>query len=333
MVPHARLDTHRAEGIVVGAAGLRASSCASSAPGYTGEQSDAETKLTYLRARYLDPAVGRFISADTVSPNAPGTQGYNPYAYVANNPVTWVDPSGHATDGSQLARQRALAWAMVSIVPMAGVGYSMAFVDGSRISAGYCTVGVAFLALFALPCAFQTECVFGAISDAALIGNLGSLGGDTSEWTRERLKEAVRNLPYQPWVKSSDPNASSGTQSGSDINAGQFGGDFGGPCMDMPPWGNRSPVETDAENQTLRNIIKELFRSEDQEVGGTAGAIRQETRTGEPVGTKFHAEKGESFGRGLTNLISKGQLSSADLAIAQWLLTDLLNALSGDPCA
>ncbi|HVP04956.1 MAG TPA: RHS repeat-associated core domain-containing protein, partial [Dehalococcoidia bacterium] len=47
--------------------------------GYTGEQADAETGLTYLRARYLDPAVGRFISADTVSPNAPGTQGFNGY--------------------------------------------------------------------------------------------------------------------------------------------------------------------------------------------------------------------------------------------------------------
>ena len=30
-----------------------------------------------------------------MQPNAPGTQGYNLYAYVANNPTTWVDLSGH----------------------------------------------------------------------------------------------------------------------------------------------------------------------------------------------------------------------------------------------
>ncbi len=76
---------------------VRASAGVGSVFGYTGEQFDAETGYTYLRARYLNPALGRFTSADTVQPNAPGTQGYNLYAYVANNPMTWVDPSGHET--------------------------------------------------------------------------------------------------------------------------------------------------------------------------------------------------------------------------------------------
>ena len=62
---------------------------------FTGEQTDAETGALFLRARYYGPGAGRFMSADSVMPNAPGTQGYNLYAYGANNPARWVDPSGH----------------------------------------------------------------------------------------------------------------------------------------------------------------------------------------------------------------------------------------------
>jgi RHS repeat-associated protein len=61
--------------------------------GFTGELNDPTNGFLDLQARDLDPALGRFLSRDSVSPNAPGSQGYNPYAYVANNPTTWVDPS------------------------------------------------------------------------------------------------------------------------------------------------------------------------------------------------------------------------------------------------
>ncbi len=37
-----------------------------------------------------------------MQPNAPGTQGYNLYAYTANNPTTWVDPSGDSAVGAAL---------------------------------------------------------------------------------------------------------------------------------------------------------------------------------------------------------------------------------------
>lgn len=72
---------------------MRSQSGTSLGFGFTGQQTDA-TGLVYLRARELDPKLGRFLSPDTVQPNAPGSQGYNLYAYVANNPTTWVDPTG-----------------------------------------------------------------------------------------------------------------------------------------------------------------------------------------------------------------------------------------------
>lgn len=61
---------------------------------FTGEQEDSETQLYYLRARYLDPQTGRFLTLDPFGGTAsmPGHQ--NRYPYVANNPVGRIDPSG-----------------------------------------------------------------------------------------------------------------------------------------------------------------------------------------------------------------------------------------------
>ena len=58
--------------------------------GFTGQYADT-TGLDYYNARYYDPVVGRFLSADTVHGNGAGM---DPYAYVAGNPETLVDPTG-----------------------------------------------------------------------------------------------------------------------------------------------------------------------------------------------------------------------------------------------
>jgi RHS repeat-associated protein len=60
---------------------------------FTGEQQDP-TGLIYLRARYYDPATGRFISKDPVRGLASLPQTLNPYTYAINNPVRYTDPSG-----------------------------------------------------------------------------------------------------------------------------------------------------------------------------------------------------------------------------------------------
>ena len=62
---------------------------------YRGYYYDKETALYYLNARYYDPEVGRFISADSTQYLEPNTvNGLNLYAYCGNNPVINVDPSG-----------------------------------------------------------------------------------------------------------------------------------------------------------------------------------------------------------------------------------------------
>ncbi|MBU5451375.1 RHS repeat-associated core domain-containing protein [Acetivibrio sp. MSJd-27] len=55
---------------------------------YCGEYFDNETNFIYLRNRYYDPSVGRFISEDPVR------NGMNWYAYCSNNPINRIDPLG-----------------------------------------------------------------------------------------------------------------------------------------------------------------------------------------------------------------------------------------------
>jgi RHS repeat-associated protein len=61
---------------------------------YTGEAWDTEVELLYLRARYYQPEVGRFITKDpwVGLTGRPGT--LNPYPYVTSNPINRIDPGG-----------------------------------------------------------------------------------------------------------------------------------------------------------------------------------------------------------------------------------------------
>jgi RHS repeat-associated protein len=61
---------------------------------FTGRENDA-TGMKYYRARYYHPARQRFISED---PIGLGAGDPNLYAYVRNNPVAFVDPTGLCDD-------------------------------------------------------------------------------------------------------------------------------------------------------------------------------------------------------------------------------------------
>ncbi|MFG3606387.1 ricin-type beta-trefoil lectin domain protein, partial [Streptomyces sp. NPDC047928] len=67
--------------------------------GYVGGDDDRATGLVHLGAREYDPVTGRFISADMVLDLADPVQ-MNGYVYCENNPVTFADPSGEASESS-----------------------------------------------------------------------------------------------------------------------------------------------------------------------------------------------------------------------------------------
>ncbi|MFB5763635.1 RHS repeat-associated core domain-containing protein, partial [Paenibacillus medicaginis] len=62
---------------------------------YSGEYWDDTTGLQYLRARWYDPGVGRFMGEDTYQGEVTDPLSLNLYTYVHNNPLIYSDPMGH----------------------------------------------------------------------------------------------------------------------------------------------------------------------------------------------------------------------------------------------
>jgi RHS repeat-associated protein len=62
---------------------------------FTGKERDSESGLDYFGARYLGSTMGRFMSPDDFGGHLDDPQTLNKYSYVANNPLSRTDPTGH----------------------------------------------------------------------------------------------------------------------------------------------------------------------------------------------------------------------------------------------
>jgi len=78
--------TYEAFGTLIASTGAT-----TNAYGFTGEQQFGEAdNLVFLRARYYDSRIGRFISRDPIGYRG----GINLYVYCDNNPINLIDPYG-----------------------------------------------------------------------------------------------------------------------------------------------------------------------------------------------------------------------------------------------
>jgi RHS repeat-associated protein len=79
---------------------------------YTGQRAEAEIGLYFYNARWYDPALARFIQADTIVPNHHDSKSFDKYAYVENNPIIFNDPDGYTprfyTDFNMLSAKSAI---------------------------------------------------------------------------------------------------------------------------------------------------------------------------------------------------------------------------------
>jgi len=63
--------------------------------GYTGQRKEPGIGLYYYRARWYDPALGRFVQADSLVPGVGSPQALDRYAYGFGNPLKYTDPNGN----------------------------------------------------------------------------------------------------------------------------------------------------------------------------------------------------------------------------------------------
>jgi len=93
---------------------------------YAGEYFDRETGTIYLRARYYDPTIGRFITEDSVWGKDTDPLSLNLYTYCTNNPVLLFDPSGHSGETAAVAGSMWWLCAVDGPIPAGDVIYGLA---------------------------------------------------------------------------------------------------------------------------------------------------------------------------------------------------------------
>jgi hypothetical protein len=93
-------------------------------------------------ARFYDPAIGRFVSADSIVPRPGNPQNLNRYAYARNSPIMRIDSSGHGdiswNDVSDFAAGfgAALLGANISLAPFWGFEQRQKMADALYVTPG-----------------------------------------------------------------------------------------------------------------------------------------------------------------------------------------------------
>jgi RHS repeat-associated protein len=159
---------------------LTGSTGSSSLPlGFTGEPTDA-SGLSYLRARYYDPTLGRFLARDTWAGNPKACQTLNRYVYALNDPTTRIDPSGLKSQVLEIAKKCGNALIQLGLEGASG---SSAYMLGTAALAGGEITGPGDLAIAGV-----------ALWDLYVSAN-------NFEWTRQ-------SVAYCLGVQSAPPDAS-----------------------------------------------------------------------------------------------------------------------------
>lgn len=110
--------------------------------GFTGRELD-DTGLSYYRARYYQPEVGRFVSRDSFGgrPTTPASS--NRFIYVMNNPTRYTDPSGH--EAMVLSAPDVLGLQAATAALVSAIGAGLAALGAIAVPTAVAAIAIAVL--------------------------------------------------------------------------------------------------------------------------------------------------------------------------------------------
>ncbi len=251
--------------------------------------------LVYMRARYYNPEVHRFVSTDILEGDLRDPLSLNRYAYCSNNPITYLDPTGYVSfnPGDWLNAHNPGDWLNahnpgdeLNEFNDEYLGGPLNSVNDNYISPFYDPGDTTLGAVESTGKAFGTGLVVKTLIVAPVIGGAGA-----EKYAQEII--AVENEGAAILSK-------------------------------------RDQLLNVAQNTKLRSAINQIYRPGAKiGDGGLADAIRYEQQTGNLLSPNGHLQKGLERIKNLQNIINKENLSPEDLKIAIDLLSDLQNATKG----
>jgi RHS repeat-associated protein len=301
---------------------------------YCGEYIDLETNTYYLRARSYRPGTGRFLSEDSVEavtrkmPNKqeiPDPLSLNKHTYCHNNPVSYIDPTGHVPLLVVTALVGLVAGAIAGGVSSAMKGnFSWTAVfKGAAIGATIGLTGGATLAYGVTGSALA--------STGAVASGLG-FGVTTAGSTGAAGFNQARQLVQAQQVKGAE-GAGVGLNESTiipDYYVAPNGKALPGQYKEWLGENMRDSLMNSVSDPTLKKAIGEVFRPGSIiGDGGTADIIKFEKETGILLSKSGHIQKGIDMSKYFQKLIDSATLSSADAKVAQNILNSFKSVLGG----
>ena len=331
---------------------------------FTGYERDNETELDFAQNRYYSNKIGRFTSADVLMASAKSwsPQTWNRYSYVGNNPVNLVDPLGLEYWEGDLDGGRVVIWVapgekfplgfanyflLTDYIYALNGGFQVFNPTGAQGAQWFATAGDAakqFLQWGGTAAVAEALLIGTGIAAAeaaaivAVAAGVVYIAVEHPEATHDAMcGRGGYNRPCAPTFEEMQRLEATNKAAEEEFK------NLVPPVDNGPLVGNANPNDDDpdkpkipqANDKKLQNYMNDLYKGANSKnpvgSGSMADAIRNEIRTGQPTGKKFHSGPGEQYVTGLRNwLANNPNASASDRAIAQRTLDDLVNALAGN---